>query len=130
MQTLRTLAAGSLIVLLAFASPVSAQERHVVDPSLLAQTVAGAATQQEADRAAVRATLAREEVRGMVAKAGLDIDVVTASVDTLDAATLAQAAASARPIDQSLVGGASVTFSTTTIIIALLIIIRIVVAVD
>jgi hypothetical protein len=61
---------------------------------------------------------------------GVDMNRLTASVDTLEMADLGQAASTARQINQQLVGGDStVTLSTTTIIIALLILILIIVAV-
>jgi hypothetical protein len=129
MKTLRTFVAGSLILLLGSAAPALAQDRHIVPSSALKDAVAAKAATETADRAAGRAVLAREEVRAVAAKTGLDLDRAAASVDTLSANQLAQAAAAARQIDQSLVGGAStVTISTTTIIIALLILIIILVA--
>jgi hypothetical protein len=131
MKTLRTLAAGSLIVLLGLASPAAAQDRHVMPASAIGQALANQADQDQAHRTAIKNTLARQEVRAVALKAGIDLARATAAVDTMSDDQLAQAAAVADRVDQSLAGGAStVTISTTTIIIALLIIILIVVAAD
>jgi hypothetical protein len=84
---------------------------------------------QDADRAAIHEALARPEVREMAVKAGIDLDRVDASVNTLGGESLDRLASAAQQVNQSLVGGAStVVISTTTIIIALLIIILLVVA--
>ena len=52
---------------------------------------------------------------------GVDLDRVNAAVDTMQGADLGQAASTARPINQQLVGGdSSVTLATTAIITILL----------
>jgi hypothetical protein len=107
-----------------------AQPQHAVAPSALAATVAQHAAEQDADRAAIRAALARPEVRGVAEKAGVDIDHANAVVDTLDGATLDRAANVARQVNQQLAGGDStVIISATTVIIILLLVLLIVVAV-
>ena len=76
----------------------------------------------------MREALARPEVRGVAASMGLDLNKMDGAVDTMNAAQIAQAASTARQVNDQLVGGAStVVISTTTIIIALLVIILIVV---
>jgi hypothetical protein len=120
-------------------STAFAEARHVVDPSALAGAVREHADRIDADRAVVRATLARPEVQALAAAAGLDLVRLPTAVDTLSPADAAKAASAARAVDLSiaqadvaaLVGGAStVTISTTTIIIGLLVLILIIVAVD
>lgn len=129
MKTFRTLVTSTLIVLLGLASTASAQERHVVPSTTIGQAVTAQTTQDQANRDAVKATLAREEVRAIAARAGVDLTRASAAVDTFTPDQLAQAAAAAKHVDESLVGGAStVTISTTTIIIALLILIIVLVA--
>lgn len=131
MRTIRTMVVTVLVSMLALTPSAFAQERHAVNPSALAQAVTQSAAQQDADRATVKAALQRPEVRDVATRAGFDLDRMQASVDTLEGAGLAQAAAAASQVNQALVGGAStVVISTTTIIVALLIVILIVVAVD
>jgi hypothetical protein len=88
------------------------------------------AAQQDEDRAALHDALGRPEVKSAAEKLGVDVDRAAAAVDTMSGPDLARAAAAAREVNQSLVGGASsVTISTTTIIIALLVLIVIILAV-
>ena len=129
MRMIRSVVATSLIAILAAAVPASADQRHAVAPQAIAQAVAQSVAQQDTDRAAIREVLARPEVKGVAATAGIDLAKVSAAVDTMSAAQLAQVASHAQEVNQSLVGGAStVTISTTTIIIVLLVVILILVA--
>jgi hypothetical protein len=119
-----------LVFILSVSVPAFAQERHVVSPSTLSQTVAAHLAQQDADRAVIHEALNRPEVREVAQKSGVDLDRINASVDTLSGSTLADVAGAAQRVNHTLVGGAStVVISTTTIIIALLVVILIVVAV-
>lgn len=129
MRTISTFVAAPLILVLGFSTPSYSQERHVVAPADLASAVTQHAVNQDADRAAIHEALTRPEVRAVAEQAGVNIERIAASVDSLDASTLARAAASAHDVNSALVGGAStVTISTTTIIIVLLIVILILVA--
>jgi hypothetical protein len=129
MRTFRTLLVALLVFTLSLSSSAFAQDRHAVNPSVLAQTVSQQVAQQDANRAAIHEALGRPEVRDIAAKSGFDLDRMNASVDTLTGSSLAQVATAAQQVNQTLVGGAStVVISTTTIIIALLIVIIIVVA--
>jgi ATPase subunit of ABC transporter with duplicated ATPase domains len=115
---------------LALSTSAFAQERHAVDPAALADTVSQHVAQQDADRAAIHEALSRPEVRQMAAQAGIDVERVSQSVETLSGASLDRVASAARDVNQALVGGAStVVISTTTIIIALLVVLIIVLAV-
>lgn len=128
MRLLRTVVVGSFLFALAISTSAFAQERHAVAPDALAAAVSQHVTQQDGDRAAIHEALARPEVREMATKAGVDLDRVNTSVDTLTGDSLSRVASAARDTNQALVGGAStVVISTTTIIIALLIVIIIVV---
>jgi hypothetical protein len=129
MQLLRECLVGLLVVLTALSSSTYAQTRHVVRPAAIAAAVEEHAAKQNADRAAIHEALARPEVRNMATRIGIDLDRVTASVDTLSGPDLYGAASVARQVNETLVGGNSVTLSTTTIIIVLLALILIIVAV-
>jgi branched-subunit amino acid ABC-type transport system permease component len=129
MRIVRQLLALLLIVLTIPAGSAFADPQHIVDPGQLAAAVAGRVATQDADRAAIRDMLARPEVRDLATEWGLDMTRLTGAVDMLSGADLERAAASARQVDQQLVGGAStITLSTTTIIIILLVLILLIVA--
>jgi predicted outer membrane protein len=131
MRTLRPLFLAPLMFVLVLSGSAFAQERHAVDPAALANTVTQHVAQQDADRAAIHEALARPEVREMAQRAGIDLERVDKSVDTLGGSSLDRVASAARDVNQALVGGAStVVISTTTIIIALLVVILIIIAVD
>ena len=109
---------------LALSSAAFAQERHIVTPDKLAQAVSQYVEKQDADRATIREALARPEVKNVAEGMGIDIGRVSASIDALPPESLERAAATARDVNQALVGGAStIVISTTTIIIILLIVI-------
>jgi hypothetical protein len=130
MHTFRQILSVPLIVALVSSTPAFAQERHIVDPSLLAQTVDQRIAQQDADRAAIREALNRPEVREAAQHFGVDINRINASVVTLAGKDLTRAATTARQVNERLAGGdSSVVLSTTTIIIVLLVLIVIIVAV-
>lgn len=130
MRTLRTLLVGPLVFVTALAPTAMAQERHVVDPAALATVVGQHVAKQDADRTAIRDALARPEVREVAVKTGINLDRLTAAVDTMSGESLERAAGAARQVNDRLVGGATtLVISTTTIIIALLILILIIVAV-
>jgi hypothetical protein len=129
MRTITTLLAAPLMLVLGLSTPAPAQDRHAVPPSALAAAVTDHAATLDADRDAIQEALNRPEVRAVAQRTGIDIDRAAASIENLDASTLARAAESARQVNEGLVGGAStITISTTAIIIGLLLIILIVVA--
>ena len=129
MQTLQRLLALPLALLMVATTSAFAAEQHVVAPGQLASAVALHVASQDADRTAVHEALARPEVRRVAASMGVDLGHVSAVVDTMSGAELAQAGDTARQVNQQLVGGASmVVISTTTIIIILLLVIILVVA--
>jgi hypothetical protein len=131
MRTFRPLLVALLVSTLALSSSAFAEGRHAVNPSVLAQTVGQQVAQQDANRAVIHEALSRPEVQEVARKSGFDLDRINASVDTLSGSALAQVAAAAQQVNQSLVGGAStIVISTTTIIVALLVVILIIVAVD
>jgi hypothetical protein len=128
MRTVRQFLALLLSLLTVPAGSAFAGQRHVVDPSQLAAAVAQRVAAQDADRAVIRDTLARPEVRDVAARIGVDMTRMTTAVDTLSGADLERAAATARQVDGELTGGAStITLSTTTIIIGLLVLILLII---
>jgi hypothetical protein len=130
MRTFARLLAAFLMISFAQAAPVRADQlRHIVDTAQLTQALEQKTGTRDADRAAVREALGRAEVRQIATRLGIDLERLTASVDTIEASDLSRAAEAARRTNQALIGGANVTISTTTIIIALLIVILIIVAV-
>ena len=130
MRLLRECLMGLLILLTALSPSAYAQNRHVVHPADIAAVVDAHVASQNADRAAIREALEHPEVREAATRIGIDLDHVTASINTLRGSDLEAAASAARQVNESLVGGASsITLSTTTIIIILLALILIIVAV-
>jgi hypothetical protein len=128
MRTFFKVFAGPLVLLTAVSTSSLAQEpQHTVSPSDLAAAVAGHVTQQDADRAAIREALGRPEVKNVAAKVGIDLNRAAAAASTLSGASLSQAAATARQVNDQLTGGAStIVISSETLIIILLLILLIV----
>ncbi|HTM24721.1 MAG TPA: hypothetical protein VL225_05980 [Vicinamibacterales bacterium] len=126
MQRFRPLLGPTLAVMLC-ASPVWAQQTHVISKPALDQAVQQRVTQEQADRDALRTFLQNPAVRDVASRAGLSIEKAEAAVSTLQGDELRQAAGQARAVNQQLAGGAStIVLSTTTVIIVLLIILLIV----
>ena len=110
-------------------NPVLAQEPHVVDQGALDQQVAAKVAETVEQRAVIERLLEREQVRSVAERTGIELADVKAAVATLEGDELAQLAAHAQGVDDSLTGGQStITISTTTIIIGLLVLILLVVA--
>jgi hypothetical protein len=130
MRTVRQFLALLLSLLMIPTGSAFAGQQHVVDASQFAAAVARQMDAEDADRAAIRDTLARPDVRDVATRLGLDMTRMATAVDTLSGSDLERAAATARQVDHELVGGAStITLSTTTIIIVLLVLILIIIAV-
>jgi hypothetical protein len=113
------------------APAAGAQQTHVADRAALDQAVAAAVARADADRAAVRRVLARDDVKEVARKAGFDMARAEAAVSLLGGEDLSRAGDYARQIEQDLAGGATtVVITATTIIIILLVLILIVLIVD
>ena len=131
MRTLRRFLVGPLVLITAISTSAFGQDRHAVSSAALAGAVDQHVAGQHADRAAIRQTLDLPQVRDMAVRASVDLQRLSSAVDTMTGTDLARAAAAARNVNQSLVGGAStITLETTTIIIGLLVLILIIVAVN
>jgi hypothetical protein len=123
----------SLAVILAalLVAPAAQAQTHVVGKKALTEAVQERVSQDQADRDAILALLARAEVRQIAARAGLSLEKAQAAVSTLQGQDLKDIASQARQVNDDLAGGASnIVISTTTIIIVLLIIILIVLIAD
>ncbi len=125
MRYARQLLAFALVFVLAASSGFAADE-HVVSPQQIAATVGGQVARQDADRAAIREALARQEVRDTAKTLSIDMDRVTAAADTLSGVDLVTASDAARRVNQQLVGGD--VANTTVIIVVLLVAVLLVVA--
>lgn len=129
MKTLRRFLVLPLVfVTMAAGSAFAGQPPHIVGSTQLSATMTAQTAAQDADRTAILEALARPEVKSVAAGMGVDLNRLTAAVDTLAAADLDRASSAARQVNQQLVGGAStVVISTTTIIVVLLVILLIIV---
>ena len=109
----------------------NAQSAHAAPQSALDAAVQQHVSTPTADREMILKLLERDEVKEVAGKAGLDLRRATSAVATLDGQQLADAATQARQVEQALAGGQSrITISTTLIIIALLVLILLIVAID
>jgi hypothetical protein len=124
MQMSRRVLGAALAVTLT-ASPVFAQQTHVINPKALDHAVQQRVVQDQADREAIRTFLQNPAVRGVADKAGLSVEKAEAAVSTLQGDELRQAAGQARVVNAQLAGGDTIVITTTTIIIILLIVILI-----
>lgn len=124
----RTLAVILAVLVMA---PVANAQNHAINQSALDQAVQARVAQEQSDREAITALLARPQVREVAAKAGLSLEKASAAVSTLQGSDLRDVAAQARQVNNDLAGGAStVVISTTTIIIILLLVVLIVALAD
>jgi hypothetical protein len=131
MKTIRKFLVLPLAFVTIAVGTASAAQQHVVTPSQVSAAVAERTVAQDADRASIREALSRPDVKNVAATMGVDVDQLNSAVGTMNASELAEAAATARQVNDQLVGGASnVVISTTTIIIALLVVILIVLVAD
>ena len=118
-----------MFTLVAVVPQAQAQSSHAAPRAALEAAVQDHVASATADREAVARLLARPEVQKIAGEAGIDLRRATQAAATLGGAQLADLAAQARQVEQSLAGGQSITVSTTLIILALLVLILIIVAV-
>jgi hypothetical protein len=110
---------------------LQAQTTHAASQSALDAAVQQHIDTTAADREAVLRVLGHSEVKGVAARAGIDLRRATGAVSTLQGEDLARVAAQAQQVEKALAGGQSkIVISTTMIIVALLVLILIIVAVD
>lgn len=116
----------ALLVFFAAPGSASAQE-HVASVDALDTLVAEYAVAGEADRAELRAFLARPAVADIAAQAGIDIVTVRTAAAVLGADEAREISLQVGELDAALTGGDSVVISTTAIIVGLLILILVLV---
>ena len=120
-----------LLTLAAAAPRLHAQSTHVASQAALDAAIQQHLDDTTAQRDAVLRVLARDEVKAVAGRVGMDLTTAATAVASLSGDDLKAAATQAQQVEQALAGGAStVVISTTTIIIALLVIILLVVAID
>ena len=86
-----TTARTSLALVLAFltaAGSAFADQQHIVTPQQLTAAMTQKVAAENADRAAVRETLARPEVREVAASMGVDLAKLSGAVDTMSGVDL------------------------------------------
>lgn len=104
---------------------------HAAPAAAIDQALQQHVSAVDADRALVQRLLERSDVQALADEIGLDVRRAQAAVATLGGEQLSDLAARARLAEQSLAGGQSrITISTTLIIIALLVLILLIVAID
>ena len=106
-----------------------AQTSHAAAPAAIDAALQQHVAASDADRQAVLQLLEREEIKSVAGSAGIDLKRAVDAVATMNASELAQVAAQARQVEQSLAGGQSrITISTTLLIIGLLLLIVLILA--
>jgi hypothetical protein len=101
-----------------------AQQRHVVDPSLMRQAIVDQAAKDQQNRDALLGAIRRPDVRGLAGQLGLNLTRAEGAVATLDSVELARLAAPVGAADAELVGGSNtVIISTTTLLLIIIIVI-------
>lgn len=120
--SIRTAAVLLALSLLTVPATAGAQEQHVVEPGELDEAAASHRAEDQVRRDAILDALERRRVEEVAER--LDVDLVEArdAVRTLDGAALERAAERARRLNRTLAGGAAtITLSTTALVIALLV---------
>jgi len=128
MRKVRATVVMILLAVIAAPSLAFAGQAPAQGSQSLATVAAEHAAKKQADRQAILNVLQRDEVVKVAKQAGLPLDKAAAAVATLEGQELAQVAAQAQQVNDSLAGGQTITLSVWLIIIALLIIILVVVA--
>jgi hypothetical protein len=119
-----------ILVASLIATPLYAQQAHVLGPDALQQLLAAHADRDRTERETVMRVVGDPRVVEVAQKLGLTPAGVETAVAALESDDLRTVAAQAEQVEQGLAGGAStVTISTTTVIIGLLVLILILVAV-
>ena len=126
--------ASMLVVVFSLVSvipPAYAQTSHSAPQSILDAAVQDHVATTAADRETVLRLLERPEVQAVAGDIGLDLRRAESAVSTLEGQQLTGLAAQAQQVEKALEGGQSrVVISTPLIIIALLVLILLIVALD
>jgi hypothetical protein len=122
----RTRVAAAIGLFLLTIPTIGQAQEHTTTQQDLDAMVTAHAEESNASRAVVEAFLARPEVVRMAADAGIDIRLAEGAVATLSPEDVEQLAVRLDRLDGTLAGGGdAITIQTTTLIIALLVLILI-----
>lgn len=103
--------------------PAMAQQRHIVDPSVMQQAIADQAVRDQQNRDAVRGVLQHAQVRDLADRLGLSVTRAERALATLDSTELERLADQARTADAELAGGSTVLVISTTALLLIIIIV-------
>jgi hypothetical protein len=129
MNVARNILVVALSTVIVPPATAGAEQRPVVDQAALDRAIAEHVRRSDDDRRTLQRLLARQQVREIADRVGIDLRQAETAIATMDGSDLRNLADNARAVEEALAGGSSVTISTTTIIIALLLLILIIVAV-
>lgn len=122
----RTRVAAAIGLFLLAIPTVALAQEHTTTQQDLDAMVAAHTDELNANRAVVEAFLARPEVARIAADAGIDVRLAEGAVATLSPEDMEQLAVRLDRLDSTLAGGGdAITIQTTTLIIALLVLILI-----
>lgn len=124
MMKLKELAVATLIVSLTLGALPAHAQGVVVDRAAMEQALLGRARADDANRAAIRGLLARDEVRALADELGLDLRRADTAVGTLEGRELERTALRARAAHEALSGGAqTIQISVVTLLLIIIIVI-------
>lgn len=122
----RTRVAAAIGLFLLVIPTVAQAQEHTTTQQDLDAMVAAHTDELNANRAVVEAFLARPEIARIAADAGIDVRLAEGAVVTLSPEDMEQLAVRLDRLDSTLAGGGdAITIQTTTLIIALLVLILI-----
>lgn len=124
----RLLTLTALGILAAALPRVASAQEHAASPAALERAVLDRAEQEDADRAALRRFVGRDDVRGIASGLGVEPAELVGAITALEGHQLRDLAEQARGAERQLAGGDAIVISSTVLIIALLILIVILVA--
>jgi hypothetical protein len=120
---IRTSVVTLVVSLLMWSAPALAQQRHVVDLTVMHQAVADQAATDQQNREVVINVLHRAEVQDLAGRLGLSVTRAENAVPTLSSVELARLASSARVADVQLAGGDTVVISVTTLLLIVILVV-------
>ncbi len=121
---IRTTVAACVVFSCLWVTAATAQQRHVVDASLMRQAVADQAVVDQQNRDAVLGVLQHADVRDLAGRLGLNVADAESAVATLSGAELASLAGTARMADAQIAGGSqTIVISLTSVLLIVIIII-------
>jgi hypothetical protein len=123
----RFLAAGLTALMCLQALPARA-DQSIVGTADLDRVLRARVDAETAARDTIKDLLARDEVRAVAGRAGLDLKRANAAVDTLQGAELQEMATRAAAADAALAGGKDITITISLVALLLIIIIVILLA--